>query len=622
MKVFILASLFSILLMPYSYAQRSFLNAFKQDFLYRCAGMWTSSKASAVTAYPPLKLDSCTDPEALKEQDFLKLINKTAKDEGVELEFVGKTKLDMSNYTVNFTLAQNPENGIQKAAVRADIDKIFPYAVFDEDIEIRLKGRSTQVEKTVHKLNSLFTPLEISPKYYLNSEVDHLIQKVQDSVNLFTKSIQIGAFLDELSLQDKRRAALHALELSSRYSLSFSDDDISRLQQIVEEMYGLGLELSETDQKEYLDSMRRFFSRSADIESATDLLEKVDPQGILKDVLGEEYRLLASRKYLTSSPVGKGLGRTAESLDLKFVTHQTNKKHYYTITSHPQGKPSLRVSRQNAGDSGELAQRGEGFYAMKGVDSEFHPDYGDYKVVFKVHPDARVGSDFSLYNHEVMFHNLSALEIDVTHSSKAIDPLDYFKSLSLEHPQSDLYRQRISVLSRVLTDPHKRSSIDDLALEVFQGRSVPDDFVQAYLSLPYRQTPQQRQVEEAFLEMMIDGLYEPMRSKQISYFRIWLNYGRYNEYKHIIKNFIDNPLWNGTVFLNENIFGLLETKAIEEDWVIDYIKNSKTYSEFYHALKNIYPSPEVKRLLNLLERAGPDSAASGCRGLMSQFLAG
>jgi hypothetical protein len=637
----VLLSLF-IALTPASYAQRSFLNTFKQDFLYRCTGIFSSSKASLAKKYAPLQLDLCGDTKSFekksddifKNHEIFRLLQKTAQNHDVQLRFVGKSQLDMTNYAINVTLAENAHTGLSKSAVNGQFDKIFPYAMFEQDIELGIHGDPTNIEQALQKLNSLFASLETPVKYYQNTDIDHLTLKVQDSVDLFSKTIQIESFFDELSTLDKKRATLQILELSSRYSLEVSDENISRLKNALEEFRGQ--EIDESVLGEFRDSMNRFFKRSADIESAISLLEKVDPENALSEALGEEYRLLASRKYLTSLKIGEGFGRTAESLGLEYVTHQTDQTSYYGMISNPQGKPSLRVSRKNAGEHGELAQRGEGFYAMRGVDSEFHPDYGDYKIVFKVHPDARVGSDFSLYNNEVLFHNLSALEIDIELSSKTIGPLHYFQRLSLMDDfyalqalpkevksisQEDLYRLRISVMSQVLTNPKQRAEVDALALEVFQGKKANFNFVQTYLSLPFLDTPLQRQAEQAFLQLMSDGLYEPMRTNNIGLLKIWLNSNRYNEHKDLIKEFIDRPTWNGDVLLGENIHALLGTKASEEQWVIDHLKNSKSFPEFQRNLENVYRSPEVKRLLSLLDGGSKKSSGStGCQDLMSHFL--
>src|SRR5690606_19349757 len=117
---------------------------------------------------------------------------------------------------------------------------------------------------------------------------------------------------------------------------------------------------------------------------------------------------------------------------IKFVTHQTKFLPYLSMTSSRLGKPNAYISREknpNNTDNGELARRGSGFYTMAGIDREWHPDYGEYKINYRLNPHARVGTDFFLYNNEVILLNAAALEIASEIEAQKISPREYFVSM-------------------------------------------------------------------------------------------------------------------------------------------------------------------------------------------------
>ncbi|MBX9768753.1 MAG: hypothetical protein K2X47_15880, partial [Bdellovibrionales bacterium] len=55
--------------------------------------------------------------------------------------------------------------------------------------------------------------------------------------------------------------------------------------------------------------------------------------------------------------------------------------------------------------------RGVGFYGMVGLNNYFAGGWGEFKVLYKVHPGARLGIDFDIFGNEILVNNPSMLEV-------------------------------------------------------------------------------------------------------------------------------------------------------------------------------------------------------------------
>jgi formylglycine-generating enzyme required for sulfatase activity len=174
-----------------------------------------------------------------------------------------------------------------------------------------------------------------------------------------------------------------------------------------------------------------------------------------------------NRKPLASQDLGQGSGKTAQELRIQRVFHETKSySAYESIVRSRQGEANVLVSRENT--PGEVAAHGEGFYTRwkpskvtqgtqsriqqpqdhqqsghqqqeqggqtyqnqhqqsyqsKGLyqqyiqyldstqDVQVRALPGEKIVWFRVHPQAREGSDFTVKDSIILFHNKKALEI-------------------------------------------------------------------------------------------------------------------------------------------------------------------------------------------------------------------
>lgn len=171
-----------------------------------------------------------------------------------------------------------------------------------------------------------------------------------------------------------------------------------------------------------------------------------------------------NRKPLTSSPVGRGFGKTARELGLTVVAHETRDfLAYESMTRAHTGAPNVLVSQQ--GFEGEKAAYGEGFYTKEGMEGARGTGI---TIRFQIHPDAREGTDFTRVREKgfVIFHNKNALR--VIPESLRLGFAEYFHFLQSGSIQSS-DRGAMEKLRRRIYNQSEISQIDPKDLQEVLG---------------------------------------------------------------------------------------------------------------------------------------------------------
>jgi hypothetical protein len=162
-----------------------------------------------------------------------------------------------------------------------------------------------------------------------------------------------------------------------------------------------------------------FFERASDQE-----LEKYLPLRATQDSdkMYEEktkMNIASLRKYATSMKEGI------------FVHDIKGRDAYRNVTSGPNGKPNVIISQEaqeNPNVIGRFEEKRFGFYTLPGRSAESL--FEGARVVFKVDPNAREGSDFSVghwLEGEIIFYNRNALRVVDNQSGQTCTPEDYFR---------------------------------------------------------------------------------------------------------------------------------------------------------------------------------------------------
>ncbi|MBI2606924.1 MAG: hypothetical protein HYW49_12695, partial [Deltaproteobacteria bacterium] len=204
---------------------------------------------------------------------------------------------------------------------------------------------------------------------------------------------------------------------------------------------------------------KKLFQHSTNIEYASDVITMIGLKKKLQAV--SDPRVVGTmgwflnREPLRSKPLGKGIGKTARELGLRFVAHDTRELFVYeSITKSKKGEPNVLISTKHL--PGDTAGYGWGFYTQVG-------DVGAWgtgiTIKFELNPDAREGADFLLVGgNYVVVRNKNALR--VVPDGVSVDFKAYFTEILPErgvnrHKQLaefDLLNRSVRSKMAVLTD--------------------------------------------------------------------------------------------------------------------------------------------------------------------------
>ena len=157
---------------------------------------------------------------------------------------------------------------------------------------------------------------------------------------------------------------------------------------------------------------RKLVKNAVNLEYAIHKLEELGARKKLIAIEGtpekaDSFSYWLAKKPLKTLPVGRGMKPTAAALGITMVAHETNGfAAYESITKAHTGSPNVFTSRENA--IGEAAIHGEGFYTRKGQEGARGTGF---TIRFRVKPNARLGTDFTMEGDYIIFHNKAAFTV-------------------------------------------------------------------------------------------------------------------------------------------------------------------------------------------------------------------
>ena len=174
-------------------------------------------------------------------------------------------------------------------------------------------------------------------------------------------------------------------------------------------------DISANTKRRFIDLSLKLYQQSPNVERAQKelqdlgLLEKL--RAFAKASGQFEFISLFSKEPLKSSPLGMGSGRTAESLNIQFVSHETrNQEVFENITMSMKSQANVFISRPDHPESGEMAAYGAGFYTLHGLKGAVG---NGLNITFQLAPEAREGTDFKVINRGgiILILNKAALRL-------------------------------------------------------------------------------------------------------------------------------------------------------------------------------------------------------------------
>ncbi len=194
-----------------------------------------------------------------------------------------------------------------------------------------------------------------------------------------------------------------------QFELSLDPKDEAIVKSIIEKFDPR--KMTEYEQSWMEKNAPKLFQNAVNIEYAWDTLERI---GLRRKLLAigqlkheNSVAWWMNKEPLRSKNVGDGLGRTAKSLGIETVAHETKSfEAYESITRAHTGDPNVLISRDGA--SGEAAMFGDGFYTAKGKSGAIG---SKITIRFTVDPNAREGTDFIRHDDYFIFRNKRALRV-------------------------------------------------------------------------------------------------------------------------------------------------------------------------------------------------------------------
>jgi len=203
-------------------------------------------------------------------------------------------------------------------------------------------------------------------------------------------------------------SVIRALTKAFQYDLKINDKDWAIFQTEVNQ-FNPARDLANPDAARWIQrNAKKLFQHAVDIEYAWDTLEKLGLRKKLIEIdknpqIAQTLSWWMNKEPLRRKLVGEGSGRTAQSLGIKIVAHETNDfLAYESITRSHTGAPNVFISRQNT--QGESAAFGNGFYTATGKKGARGTGI---TIRFEVNPQAREGTDFILSEKNSSFSGIS-----------------------------------------------------------------------------------------------------------------------------------------------------------------------------------------------------------------------
>ena len=234
-------------------------------------------------------------------------------------------------------------------------------------------------------------------------------------------------------------AVVRALTKAFQYNLKIKPEHMAILQKEIQN-FNAKKDLANPEAARWMEKNgKKLFQHAVDIEYAWDTLEKLGLRRQLIAIKNDpqtenSLSWWLSREPLRTKPVGEKMGRTAASLGLATVAHETRDfLAYESITRSHTGAPNVFESRN--GVTAEAAVHGQGFYTAVGKKGARGTGI---TIRFTVKPEAREGTDFIFVQGEksslaadgeyIVWLNKDAIR--VIPESLDFTPVGYFQFLA------------------------------------------------------------------------------------------------------------------------------------------------------------------------------------------------
>lgn len=206
-------------------------------------------------------------------------------------------------------------------------------------------------------------------------------------------------------------SVIRFLTKAFQYELHIRQEDLNQIKKVIEDFEPTSLKEHSYNLTWLENNAAKLVQNAVNIEYALKVLsdlglrEKLIRTG--DSNLINSYAWWLNKQALETLPLGQGVGRTAQSLGIDVVSHETNSfEAWESITRSHQGQPNVFISRSDY--RGETAAHGDGFYVRKGREGARGTGL---TIRFQLNPKARENSDFLVKHDYVIVLNKAALVV-------------------------------------------------------------------------------------------------------------------------------------------------------------------------------------------------------------------
>jgi hypothetical protein len=394
--------------------------------------------------------------------------------------------------------------------------------------EINDRFKHFQVEITGSGMeynNDLFAIEAIEGDIELNiSDVDRDFN-LSPRLNKLLFQNQIDINIDKMKLLSLEKALIEVMKiicLVSQFELKLSSAQIEFLKNLVDQSNVKNLKQNSLsyspqfyNEWSLLKALMLYNSQNYDLLVTT--INQLDPN----------QNFFQIKKIVKSFPIGRKngrwMGKSAKEMGIEYLTHETGHGAYWYNNDGRYHLTSLRSSMRGA----PLVQqyyslRGKvGFYTMNALDRFFGGDgrWGRYKLAYKLHPEARLNSDFFVFKDEVRVVNPSVLEVIPFTDPKLkrhleLNPLDAFKAKFRIDDADELFSDILGVSNHAINAASDQW-YEELAFDL-PSRKRLNEFIISLSKGPYFSRISKFEIAEMFNRLpYFDG--EDASAKKLLY---------------------------------------------------------------------------------------------------------
>lgn len=387
-----------------------------------------------------------------------------------------------------------------------------------------------------------------------NNQNSQFLQDVTDGVLTFYPSLlHLETPRAQAGKNPKIFSVIRALTKAFQYDLKLKSSDIELFKNEVLK-FNPKTDLNHPYASEWIEQNgKKLFQNAINIEYAWNTIESIGLRKKLISIRKDEKKIdtlswWMNKEPLRSKPIGEAQGRTAQSLDITVVAHETSDFiAYESITRSYTGTPNVFISRDDF--AAETAYHGDGFYTSIGKKGAGNTGI---TIRFKVNPRATLGVDFVYVNQNssfspfikdgdfIIWKNKNALE--VIPESLDMNLLEYFQHLASgngfkREDRALLWKFRRQLNQKIISGQIPNSESEEIrkliASLLFQKPPAQDELISEWMRFELLRIKYTNEQIEHWIQLWKNKNY---RIDPLPLFKVFTEISKDTSIEHLIAN--------------------------------------------------------------------------------------